>query len=169
MVVSIRSAGPGDDEAVGDLLVRAFEVQYAKKMPGHIVSARRKADLRAQAEKRTDSTVLVADVEGRIVGTVAVYRWGARRSEAWTEGAANLRLLAVDVDHLGRGLSAILLDEAERLAWSWGAPAICLHVRRGVTGVARLYEARGYVRERAGDLDRLPEVFLEAFLLKPRV
>jgi hypothetical protein len=36
-------------------------------------------------------------------------------------------------------------------------------VRQGAHGVRRLYEARGYERDPAGDLDRRPEIFLEAF------
>jgi hypothetical protein len=35
-----------------------------------------------------------------------------------------------------------------------------------VDGVARLYQSRGYVRRAEGDLDYLPEVFLEAYVLE---
>jgi len=107
----------------------------------------------------------VAEVDGELVGTVALYRPGAAGSEAWVAGAADLRLLAVDARHHGKGFSAPLLDEAERLAREWGSPAVCLHIRQGVDGVGRLYQARGYRRDPSGDIDRLPEVYLEAFVL----
>ena len=45
-----------------------------------------------------------------------------------------------------------------------GAKHVCLHVRRGNRGVARLYMDRGYVRAPEGDLD-LPEVLLDAYYL----
>ncbi len=159
----IRQAVEADDPAVGDLLVQAFTAQYALKMPDVVMHAERVADLRNQAEKRMSSTVLVAEIDGRLVGTVALYPWGSPRSEAWIEGAADLRLLATDVLYHRKGLSGPLLDHAERLAREWRVPAVCLHVRRGVSGIARLYMARGYVRDPSGDIDHLPQVFLEAY------
>ena len=66
----------------------------------------------------------------------------------------------------GKGLSRALLDEAERIAREeWRLSAVCLHVRRGNIGVAKLYRSRGYVREPEGDLD-LPEVELDAYALR---
>lgn len=161
----IREATAGDDGDVGELLVRAFVEQYAKKLPEVEVSARRKAELRDVAAKRAAARVWVAELEGRVVGTVALWPSGARGSEAWVAGACDLRHLAVDAAMRGRGVSRALLDEAERWARASGAQKVVLHVRRGAEGVRRLYEARGYLRDTSGDLDLLPEVFLEAFVL----
>ena len=36
----------------------------------------------------------------------------------------------------------------------------------GASGVARVYERRGYARAPEGDLDKTPEVFLDAFVLR---
>jgi predicted N-acetyltransferase YhbS len=169
----IRPARPNDDRAVGELLVEAFHRQHEKMTPSHTMSESRKSDLRNQSEKRANATVLVAEWQDEIVGTVSLYPWNAPGSEAWIQGAADLRLLAVKPGYQGHGLSTHLLEEADFVARSWNAPAICLHVRRYVAGVARLYQSRGYIRDPKGDLDRLPEVFLEAFFLilipKPRV
>jgi GNAT superfamily N-acetyltransferase len=163
--VVVRPARPGDDWAVGELLVDAFQRQYEKMTPSHVMSESRKSDLRNQSEKRANAAVLVAEWREEIIGTVSVYPWNAPGSEAWIEGAADLRLLAVKPGYQGHGLSARLLDEAELLARSWGAPAMCLHARRYVERVARLYQRRGYMRDKKGDLNYLPEVFLEAFFL----
>jgi ribosomal protein S18 acetylase RimI-like enzyme len=74
--------------------------------------------------------------------------------------------LAVAPDLQGRGLSTQLLDEAERIAREeWKVDAICLHVRRGNQGVARLYQSRGYLRAPSGDLTH-PEVELDAYILR---
>ena len=161
----IRLAAEADDGAIGDLLVQAFNTQHAAKMPGVVSTPERLADLRNQADKRRDWTVLVAEADGAVVGTVALTRPGAPRSEAWIEGAAGLRLLAVAPSHHGQGLSSALMDEAERIARDWHVPALCLHTRRGAAGLHRLYQARGYIREPAGDIDRLPAIFLEAYYL----
>src|SRR5438128_11223830 len=121
-------------------------------MPQVVVGDRRKAELRDVASKRAQATVLVAELEGRVVGTVAVWPPGSPHSEAWLPGAADLRHLAVDPALQGQGLAGPLLDEAERIARDeWGVPAMCLHVRRGNVGVARLYRSRGYTREPQGD------------------
>lgn len=162
----IREAAPADDVAIGDLLVEAFEVTYAKKMPEIGVSERRRQSLRAVAEKRRSAQVWVAELDDQVVGTVAVYPPGASGTEAWRPNAADLRHLAVTPRLQGQGISAALMDTAEQWAWSRGVDAVCLHVRRGVHGVARLYERRGYARDPSGDLDKLPEVFLEAYVLQ---
>lgn len=161
--VTIREARAGDDEAVGALLVQAFVEQYARKMPEVVVSDRRQRELRDVAGKRAVAKVWVAEHEGLVVGTVAVWPAGASGSESWIEGAFDLRHLAVASSARGQGVAGRLLDEAEQWARAAGAPGLVLHVRRGALGVRRLYEARGYVRDEVGDIDALPEVFLEAF------
>lgn len=161
----IREAVEADDAAVGDVLVRAFVDQYAVKMPDVVVSEQRRADLRDVKAKRAVAKVWVAEEGGVIAGTVAMWPPGSPRSEAWLPGAFDLRHLAVAASHRGRGLSSQLLDVAEGYARAAGGRAICLHVRRGAKGVAELYVKRGYRRAPEGDLDLLPEVFLEAYWL----
>ena len=164
--VSVRLARPEDDAAVGRVLVDGYVTAYARKMPDVIVGERRRAELRDVAGKRAQATVLVAEVEGRVSGTVAIWQPGSPQSEAWLPNAADLRHLAVDPALQGQGLARPLLDEAERIARDqWRTSAICLHVRRGNAGVARLYLARGYVRDPKGDLV-YPEVELDAYALR---
>jgi len=104
----------------------------------------------------------VAELEGEVVGTVALFPPGAPGSEAWLPGAADLRHLATAVRFHGTGLARPLLDAAENVAREWGVDTINLHVRKGANGVMRMYERRGYVRDPAGDLE-LPTVSLVAF------
>lgn len=167
-VVTIREAVAADDEAIGELLVQAFVEQYAKKLPEVQVTDRRKRELRDVAGKRAVARVWVAEASGVVVGTVAVWPMGAPGSEAWLSEACDLRHLAIDASVRGQGVAAQLLDVAEGWARSSGAGRVLLHVRRGAIGVRRLYEARGYLRDESGDIDALPEVFLEAFMLPLR-
>ncbi|TMA27903.1 MAG: GNAT family N-acetyltransferase [Deltaproteobacteria bacterium] len=164
--VKVRLARPEDDERLGEILVSGYVTAYARKMPQVVLSDRRKAELREVGKKREQATVLVAELEGRVVGTVTLWKKGAPQSEAWLPDAADLRHLAIDPALQGKGLSRALLDEAERIAREeWRLSAVCLHVRRGNIGVAKLYRSRGYVREPEGDLD-LPEVELDAYALR---
>jgi hypothetical protein len=145
----IREARPEDDAAIGELLVEAYLTQYAKKLPEVVYTEERKSSLRDVAAKRAVASVLVAEVDGEVAGTVSLFPPGAKDSEAWTPNTADLR-------HL---------DAAEALARKWGVDAVALHVRKGVAGVARMYMQRGYVRTPEGDLV-LPTVSLEAYLLR---
>ena len=164
--VLIRDALPTDDRAIGDLLVDAYVVRYADKMPWVVVTEERKADLRDVAAKRGQAKVLVAELEGRVIGTVALYPPGSTQSQAWLPNAYDLRHLAVSVDFHGHGLSAPLLDIAESWVWSQAnGERVCLHVRKGNQGVAALYRARGYQRDPSGDRE-YPGVSLEAYFLK---
>jgi GNAT superfamily N-acetyltransferase len=162
----IREARPEDDFAIGELLVEAYVTQYAKKMPEVVYTDERKRALRDVANKRAVAKVFVAEVDGEVAGTVSLFPPGAPGSEAWTPNTADLRHLATAVRYHGTGLARPLLDTAENLARQWGVDAVGLHVRRGVKGVAELYQRRGYVRTPEGDLDLLPLVYLEAFLLR---
>ena len=161
----IRAARPEDDFVIGEMLVDAFLTQYAKKLPEVVYTEERKRTLRDVASKRAVATVLVAEVDGEVAGTVALFPPGAPGAEAWTPNTADLRHLATAVRYHGTGLSRPLVDAAEELARQWGMDAVALHVRRGVKGVADMYQRRGYVRTPEGDLD-MPSVYLEAFLLR---
>jgi GNAT superfamily N-acetyltransferase len=161
----IREARPEDDFAIGELLVDAFVTQYAKKLPEVVYTEERKRSLRDVASKRAIAKVWVAEVEGEVAGTVALFPPGSPGSEAWLPHAADLRHLATAVRYHGTGLSRPLVDSAEAMARQWGVDAIALHVRRGAKGVAEMYQRRGYVRTPEGDLDT-PTVYLEAFLLR---
>ncbi|MGE0616789.1 MAG: GNAT family N-acetyltransferase, partial [Bacteriovoracia bacterium] len=155
-----------DDIRIGDLLVESFLYTYGRKMPEVVVTESRKSDLRAVAAKRETAGVLVAERDGELIGTVSIFRPGDATSRAWTPNTVDLRYMAVAPRHQGQGVSRALLDAAVALAREWQGSYICLHVRRGATGVARTYTSYGFGRQPEGDADLLPEIFLEAYLLK---
>ncbi len=86
-------------------------------MPEVVYDDARKNDLRDVAAKRGRATVLVAELDGRVVGTVSIFKPGAVSSEAWLPNAADLRLLAVEPALHGKGVAKpFLLDRAEAIA-----------------------------------------------------
>lgn len=164
--LKIRPATAADDQAVGELLVQAFVTTYQRKMPDVVVTDERKAILRDVASKREVAKVLVAELGGQIVGTVALYPPGAADSESWLPNTADLRHLAVDPAFHGKGVAAALLDEIEKVALNeWKNEAICLHVRKGAHGLEKMYQKRGYQREPQGDMQK-PSVILQGFIRK---
>jgi len=164
--ITIREARPEEDFQIGELLVNAFIATYARKMPEVVYDGARKADLRDVAAKRGRATVLAAESDGKVIGTVAIFKPKAPTSEAWLPNFADLRHLAVDPAWHGKGVAKPLMDRAEAIARDeWKAAGICLHVRKGADGVARFYQKRGFAREPSGDLQK-PTVTLEAYVLR---
>jgi len=161
--VIIRPARADDEKRIGELLIDAFLTTYRKKMPEVTLSEERFAELRSVGGKRTYATVLVAEASGEVIGTVTLLPFGSPEAESFVEGASSLRYLGVDTRWHGRGVGVLLMDAIEDDARKHGVATICLHVRRGATGVARIYTVRGYERVPSGDLDLLPLVFLEAY------
>jgi ribosomal protein S18 acetylase RimI-like enzyme len=162
----IRLALPEDDYAIGELLVESYVDAYRIKMPEVVVSESRKSELRDVASKRTIATVLVLEDTTRfeIAGTLTVFPPGAPGSEAWLPASTDLRHLAIGKKWQAQGFSNLLLAEAEKVSLEMGAKCICLHVRRGAFGVARLYESRGFQRAPEGDL-QFPNLELDAYFL----
>jgi GNAT superfamily N-acetyltransferase len=161
----VRVSVPADDLALAALLVDTFVGTYGHKLPHVVVSPGRRADLSAVAPRRAHGEVLVAEVQGEVVGTLTVLRPGFPGTRAWTANTAELRYLAVDRRFQGRGYSRALLDCAVELARGWDTASVCLHVRREAKAVARLFRGCGFVRDAGGDADLRPEVFLDAYRL----
>ncbi len=170
MQLIVREARPcgADDQIVGNLLVQAFVETYSKKMPEVVVTEKRRLQLMDVAMRRSQGTVLVAQLGDQIIGSVTLLPPGAAQSEAWIPQAADLRQLAVSPEFQGRGFAENLLTETEKLALSWNASAICLHVRRKASGLASLYRRRGYLRDNSGDLhlsSTAPGTILDGYYL----
>jgi predicted N-acetyltransferase YhbS len=152
-MIHIRPANPADDAAIVRLLIDTFGHLYAAM--GVEMSAERRAYLSAQASRRAFATAFVYEMRGEIVGTITLTPPSAE-SEAWLDGAWDLRLLAVDPRAHRQGIATALIAFAERQAAAGGATEICLHARRGIASQARLYSGCGYMRDPAGDLDGPP-------------
>jgi hypothetical protein len=94
--IRVRPAAASDDLAVGELLVDSFVGTYARKMPEVVVTGQRLTDLRDVQGQRAAAAVVVAEAaDGRLAGTVTLYRPGSPGTRAWTPNAADLRYMAV--------------------------------------------------------------------------
>ena len=125
--VRIRTAHRDDLDALVDLENRSFVTdrvspeQYRRHIDGTSVS------------------VLVAEADGRFVGSALVFqRRGSRRA----------RLYSIAIDHHARGMGvgAALLRAAEAAARDNGRDRLYLEVREDNGAAIAMYESRGYVR-----------------------
>ena len=157
----IRDARPEDLDEVARLLKEAYR-QYARQMPeedwnsylGDIT------DVRSRLEK---SELIVAEIDGRLAGSVTLYYPGATRH--WPEDWAGIRLLGVHPDYRGRGIGRALMDECVRRCREKGIKTIGLHTSILMDVARRMYEKMGF--QRAPEFDHViePNVVIMAYRL----
>jgi GNAT superfamily N-acetyltransferase len=137
MEIEVRAAEPGEEKA----LVAAYEWLFAP--PGSRPAAwdERRAEVALrQAIDSHDACVLVAVVEGAVVGICTAYqdlhsvRFGYR---AWVED------LAVDPERRSLGIGKRLLDAAKGWARERGATHLELDSAEPRTDAHRFYEREG--------------------------
>jgi ribosomal protein S18 acetylase RimI-like enzyme len=125
----IRRGAADDVPAIVAILIRAFRHAYADILDPQLL-AELDADELARdwrdAFERGDRTVLVAEVEGRVVGYASIRHDG------------DLRTLYVDPAAQGAGVGGLLLSEAER------AGARTLEVFKANGHARAFYESRGW-------------------------
>jgi GNAT superfamily N-acetyltransferase len=143
----LRTARPADRATIAGLTMRAY-AQYARVMTSDAWAALEDALRRSLADD-TGVTRIVAEVEGRIVGSVALYDPGKAQYAGLDSAAAwpEVRLVAVDPAVRGRGVARALVLECVRRARAAGATTLGLHTSQSMHTARRLYERLGFVRD----------------------
>jgi predicted N-acetyltransferase YhbS len=106
-----------------------------------------------------EAEVLVAEHDGRIVGTIAFY--ADVRLEGWSNlpaGWAGFRALAVHPRMRGAGIGEALVRRCVERTRDVGAETLGIHTITLLTDAVRLYERLGFARCREFDL-RAADVF----------
>jgi ribosomal protein S18 acetylase RimI-like enzyme len=163
--ISLRTAHPGDDLAIGELLVRSFREAYQKKLPTVMTTAEREIELRDVQSRRRNGIVRVMELGFQVMGTYSLIQSGCALDESWTPDTCTLRCLAIEPRFHSLKLSEQLLADAFAIAKRWRASAICLHVQAGAEGVAKLYRRFGFQRQEGGDKMNFGNL-VEGYLLR---
>jgi GNAT superfamily N-acetyltransferase len=140
--VTVRDAAPGEYAEVGELTVEAYR-EYEADIPGEFW-AWYEADLRDIAGKAERSTILVAEVGGRLAGCVALSAPGTP-DRAWPGDWASIRALAVSPAYRRRGVGRALMDACVARARAWGATAVGLNSVAFMRAAVAMYEEMGLV------------------------
>lgn len=145
MAPIIREATPADFDAAGEVAVAAYRTIDP-------ALGTYEARLRDVAGRAAVATVLVAEVDGRVVGT-ATYVGDAASPLAESEDPddAGLRMLAVAPDAEGRGIGTALVERAISLARRDGRRRLVLLSRPTMRAAHAIYGRLGF--ERAPELD----------------
>ena len=137
----IRRACDADLPAVGDLCVTAYA------SAGHLDPADVYAETLRDARTRAESAeVLVAERDGRLVGTVTICPPGTPFSEIGREGESEFRFLAVAPEAWRTGVGEALVDACEQRAVAAGARAHVICVIDRNDGAHRFYRRLGFSR-----------------------
>jgi len=140
----VRPAGPTDHTAVRELLELTYSPYAAELDPAAWCAYR--ADLLDLDRHAGYGTLLVAVVDGEIVGSVTFYPDAADQDLGWPAGWASGRALAVHPCHRGHGVAGALFRELEQRTRESGAAVFAFHTSRFMATARAWYERMGYQR-----------------------
>jgi ribosomal protein S18 acetylase RimI-like enzyme len=163
-VIEVREVLPAEQTTAGRLVVEAYRTLGVPQSEGY---EREMADV---AGRVLGSTVLVAVLDGRVVGTVTFAPAGSPFNEAGDPDGAAIRMLGVAADARGRGVGEALVRACAERARALGARRVWLHTEPFMDAAQRLYARLGF--ERAPERDWRfeeegePDVILLAYVLE---
>ena len=144
MPALIREMTLEEADTVGARLVEWNE-EHLSRFPAEVAGPYR-TELADVTSRLGTADLLVAELDGALVGTVTLVRDAADDSHPWPPGGAVLRLLAVDPAARGQGLGAALTRECIERARSRGAKYLGLHTAPLMAAARGLYERLGFRR-----------------------
>ena len=130
-------------------VIRAANEAYRPVAPADFFAAYLASALDLEGRLRDGGTVLVAERDGAIVGTVTYFqdaRWEAMPMDP-PLGTAGLRATAVHPVHQGLGIGRALVAACLERARGHAAERMLLHTAAFMVPAIELYERLGFVRE----------------------
>jgi GNAT superfamily N-acetyltransferase len=162
----IRGARSDDRGAIEAVTLAAYQ-QYAALMPAHWEGYRQ--NILATLGAAQPDAQIVAEEEGRVVGTVLLYPVGSVMARpgggSITLAEPEVRLLAVAPEARGQGVGVTLMHECIRRARQSGAMALTLHTTDIMQAAMRLYERLGFRRAPELDIQLAPGVTIKGYRL----
>jgi ribosomal protein S18 acetylase RimI-like enzyme len=152
-VLEIRPALPSEYGVIGDLTASTYLAEgfagpdYAEK-------------LRDVTSRASQTTVLVALLEGQVVGSVTVVTGGGPYAENTEPGTAVLRMLVTGIGSRGAGVGTALVEAAVAEACRAGCSVVRLSTQATMTAAHRVYERLGFCRTPERDWSPEPDVNL---------
>jgi ribosomal protein S18 acetylase RimI-like enzyme len=163
--LTIRNARPGEMDNVSLLLKDAY-AQYETFIPREAWK-RYLEDIMDVRSRLGESDLIVAELNHRLVGCVTLYLDGSKTfPEAWPEGWAVVRLLAVHPDFHGQGIGHALMQECIRRCRQFNISAIGLHTTEVMDIARRMYERIGFERFPESDFHPAPDITVMAYRLR---
>ena len=154
----MRPIRPREHAAVGELLATTYvgegwaDEDYAQH-------------LRDVDRRTSTATVLVAVLDGHLVGSVTVATAGGEYAELAGEGEAVIRMLVTDPAARGAGAGTALVEACLAQARAAGCTVVRLSTQEKMAAAGRIYERLGFVRTPERDWRPLPDLLLLTYAL----
>ncbi len=158
----IRNARTEEIDRVSILLKEAYQ-QYQNFIPPEIFQSYLE-DIMDVRSRLSDSELIIAELDGRIAGTVTLYL-RPFETQIWPKGWAGVRLLGVHPAYRNRGIGRALMEECIRRCKKKGISTIGLHTSEAMDTAKKLYERMGFVRAPEFDFHPRPGVVVMAYRL----
>jgi|tagenome__1003787_1003787.scaffolds.fasta_scaffold20620589_2 GNAT superfamily N-acetyltransferase len=149
--VTVRPATAADHASIRSLVVAAFGPYVGEMAPR--VFLLYLADLLDLEQHAAHGELLVAVVDGEVRGYGAFYADIGEQRMGWPAGWAGGRGLAVHPAARHHGVARALLAACVERARALGAPVFAFHTLSFMASAVALYDALGYARDPAYDLD----------------
>ncbi|MBT2406722.1 MULTISPECIES: GNAT family N-acetyltransferase [unclassified Streptomyces] len=167
MDIVIRTAVPDDYAELGDITAQAYLDDGL--LENNEDDAYERA-LRDVAGRAADAEVLVATLDGVLLGGVTFAPPGSRMADIAGPGEAEFRMLTVARAGRGRGAGEALVRACvERAQAIEGVTRLVLSTQAGSPAAHRIYERLGFVRTPERDWSPIPTVPLLTYALELRV
>jgi GNAT superfamily N-acetyltransferase len=164
--ILIRDARAAERAEVRELTLAAY-APYATIMAPSAWQGLERA-LLAALDTGEAAEQIVAEREGRLVGSVMLFPPESRAYGGVAEGAAlpELRLLAVAEEARGAGIGEALVRECADRARRMGAAALGLHTSESMRAAIRMYRRLGFARDPEHDFQPPGAELVQAFRLE---
>ena len=160
----IRPIEPDEYARLGLLTLSAYTT-----LDGHVSEPdyeEELADVRTRAEAPSTVVLVAINDHGELLGGVTyVADERSPFAEHSVDGAASIRMLAVDGAFRRSGAGEALVRECIERATRDGRAEVFLHSTPWMTAAHKLYEKLGFVRDTEHDWDVTPQIKLMAFRL----
>lgn len=151
--ITIRDAQKDEMDAILELSLAAYE-EFGTSMPAVNWKGLRGILIKTLKDPG-DAEVIVAELDGQLVGSVLLFPPESNSYGDWVDDASypELRLLAVTPEARGRGIGKMLMEACIERSRQAGASAIGLHTGDSMAVALPMYERRGFVRVPELDFD----------------
>lgn len=158
MDLEIRAARLDDGPAIGSLTEAAYRAD------GYLDGGSDYATVLLDGPRRVrEATVLLAERDGELVGTVTVTTTGQPWAEVARAGELEVRMLAVSPSHRRQGIAEALMAAADSHAREQGLYRVVLCTGTSMYGAQRLYEHLGFERLPERDWTPVPGIELISY------
>jgi ribosomal protein S18 acetylase RimI-like enzyme len=160
MRLEIRQARPEEYDRVGEITVEAYLKDDLISPESSYVGI-----LRDAADRAVHAELLVATIDGEIVGSVTYCTPESVYAQLAAPDEAEFRFLSVQAQARSHGVGAELVTACIERARAAGYTGLRLSTQRNMRVAHRIYERLGFVRTPDRDWTPVPGVKLMGYLL----